>query len=147
MDVNLGDVVRQLPQLVMGHYVAIAWSDSARYNLSPPEIERGWQYVGDLAVSPPVTDIAQLPAPGFDEWYVFEHLPDRAKLSRFRSDITFQPFAEGVEADEFWSQISDLQPEHALFGACPNLLLITRDVDIYERTLALCSTSSLANDN
>lgn len=33
--------------------------------------------------------------------------------------------------------IEDLQPEHALLGACPSLLMITRDEAIYERTLAL----------
>ncbi|MFP3995917.1 hypothetical protein SHV74_15365 [Pseudomonas capeferrum] len=85
--------------------------------------------------------IAQLPTPGFDEWYVFERLPDWTKLSKFRSAIAFQPFADGVKADEFWSQIEDLQPEHALLGACPSLLLITRDEAVYERTLALYSAS------
>jgi hypothetical protein len=143
-DVNLGAFVRQVPEIVMGRYVAIAWSDSARYNLSATEIELGWQYVDDLALSPLITDIAQLPSPGFDEWYVFERLPDRTKLSKFRSAIAFQPFADGAEADEFWSQIEDLQPEHALLGACPSLLLITRDVAVFERTLALYATSAFA---
>lgn len=135
-DVNLGDVIRQLPQLVLGHHVAIAWSDSGPHNLSTAEIASGWQRVGDLAISPTITDVAQLPSPGFDEWYVFERLPDRASLSRFSSAIAFQPFGESENVDEFWSQIEDLQPAHALLGACPSLLLITRDVAIYERILA-----------
>ncbi|WP_085615080.1 MULTISPECIES: hypothetical protein [unclassified Pseudomonas] len=145
-DVNLGTIVRQLPQVVMGRYVAIAWSDSAQYNLSAAEIELGWECVGDLVLSPLITDIAQLPTPGFDEWHIFERMPDWTKLSKFRRAIAFQPFADGVEADEFWSQIEELQPEHALLGACPSLLLITRDEAIYERTLALCTASAFSID-
>ncbi|MGN8252226.1 hypothetical protein [Pseudomonas sp. SMV7] len=94
-DVNLGTFVRQLPQVVMGRYVAIAWSDSARYNLDDAEIELGWECVGDLVLSPLITDIAQLPTPGFDEWYIFERTPNWTKLSKFRSAIAFQPFADG----------------------------------------------------
>ncbi|MDD1015201.1 hypothetical protein [Pseudomonas rubra] len=135
-DVNLRDVIRQHPQLVLGRYVAIAWSDSGRYHLSDAEIAGGWQPVGDLAISPMVTDIAQLPTPGFDEWYVFERLPDMTTLSRFSSAIAFQPFGDGAKVDEFWSQIADLRPVHALLGGCPSLLLITRDTAVYERLLA-----------
>lgn len=145
-DFNLGTFIRQLPQIVMGHYVAIAWADSERYNLSAAEIELGWECVGDLVLSPVITNIAQLPTPGFDEWYVFERLPSWRKLSKFRSAIAFQPFVDGVEADAFWSQIEDLQPEHALLGACPSLLLITRDDAIYERTLALYAASAFPID-
>lgn len=138
-DINLGDVIRQVPELVLGRYVAIAWSDSGPYNISAAEIARGWQRLGDLAISPMITDIAQLPTPGFDEWYVFECLPDRARLSRFSSAIAFQPFTECDKVNGFWSQIEDMQPVHALLGACPGLLLITRDASIYERVLAICS--------
>ncbi|MCD5971816.1 hypothetical protein [Pseudomonas quasicaspiana] len=135
-DVNLGDVISQLPQLVLGHHVAIAWSDSGAYNLSTAEVTSGWQCVGDLVISPMIEDVAQLPTPGFDEWYVFERLPSRARLSRFNRAIAFQPFGESNEVVEFWSQIEDLQPTHALLGACPSLLLITRDAAMYERVLA-----------
>lgn len=135
-DVNLGDVIRQLPQLVLGHHVAIARSDSGPYKLGTAEIASGWQSIGDLVISPMITDVAQLPTPGFDEWYVFERLPDRTKLSRFSSAIAFQPFGESNKVEEFWSQIEDLQPTHALLGACPSLLLVTRDAALYERVLA-----------
>lgn len=145
-DVNLGAFLRQLPQIVVDRYVAIAWSDSARYSLTAAQIQLGWQDGNELALSPLITDIVQLPTPGFDEWYIFEHLPDRTKLSEFKSAIAFQPFANGVEADEFWSQVESLQPEHALLGASPSLLLITRDKALYERILALYYASALASD-
>jgi hypothetical protein len=135
-DVNLGEVIQDLPQLVLGCYVAVARSDSAPRILSAVEIALGWKRVGDLAISPVITDVAQLPTPGFDEWYVFEQLPDQAKLARFSSAVAFQPFGESDEVGEFWSQIEELQPTHALHGACPSLLLITRDAAMYERALA-----------
>ncbi|MCE0463732.1 hypothetical protein [Pseudomonas uvaldensis] len=138
-DVNLGDLIRQLPQLVRGRYVAIAASDSEPYNLSAAEIASGWQRIGDLAISPIITDIAQLPTPGFDEWYVFERLPDQVRLSKFSSAIAFQPFGESDKVDEFWSQIEDLQPVHALLGGC-SLLLITQDAAIHENVLTFYST-------
>jgi hypothetical protein len=138
-DVNLGDLIRELPQLVRGRYVAIAASDSGPYYLSAVEIASGWQRVGDLAISPIIRDIAQLPTPGFDEWYVFERLPDRARLSKFSSAIAFQPFGESDKVDEFWAQIENLQPVHALLGAC-RLLLITQDAAIHEGVLTLYST-------
>lgn len=40
-DVNLRDFIHQLPQLVLGRYVAIAWLDSGRYDLSAAEIVAG----------------------------------------------------------------------------------------------------------
>jgi hypothetical protein len=57
-DVNLGDVIQDLPQLVLGCYVAVARSDSAPRNLSAVEIALGWKRVGDLAISPVITDVA-----------------------------------------------------------------------------------------
>lgn len=138
-DVNLGDLIHQLPQLVHGRYVAIAASDSGPYSLSAVEIASGWQRVGDLAISPIITDIDQLPTPGFDEWYVFERLPDRARLSKFSNAIALKPFGESDKVDAFWAQIEDLQPVHALLGAC-RLLLITQDAAIYESVLTFYST-------
>lgn len=145
-DVNLGDIIHQLPQLVLGRYVAIAWSDSGPYDLSAAEISSGWQRVGDLAISPMITNVGQLPTPGFDEWYVFERLPDRARLAKFSSAIAFAPFGESNKVYEFWSQIDDLQPTHALLGACPSLLMITQDVAMYERVLAFYLTQGLSDN-
>ncbi|MEE4071419.1 hypothetical protein [Pseudomonas viridiflava] len=120
--------------------MAIAWLDSRRYNLSAAEMGRGWQRIGDLAISPMVTDVDQLPTPGFDEWYIFERLPDRMSLTKFGSAIAFLPFGESDKADQFWAQIEGLQPTHALLGACPSLLLITRDTALYERLLNIGRT-------
>jgi hypothetical protein len=133
---NLGDLIRQLPELVLGRHVAIAWSDSGSYYLSAHEIADGWHRVGDFAISPLITDIAQLPTPGFDEWYIFEHLPDCATLSRFSTAIAFAPFADFGMADPFWSQVQELQPMHALHGGV-DLLLITQDAAMLESVAAL----------
>lgn len=51
-----------------------------------------------------------MPTPGFDEWYIFEHLPNRATLSRLSTAIAFAPFADFGMADQFWSQVEELQP-------------------------------------
>jgi hypothetical protein len=139
-DVNLGDVIRQHPELVLGHQVVIAWSDSDRYHLTAAQIAAGWEAVGDLVVSPVITDIAQLPTPGFDEWYVFERMPDRDRLSRFGGAVEFRPFGEGAEADEFWEQIADLRPVHGLFGGGPGLVVISRDSAVYDGVVAFYSS-------
>nr|BFE92637.1 hypothetical protein GCM10020185_31730 [Pseudomonas brassicacearum subsp. brassicacearum] len=102
-DVNLGDLIHQLPQLVRGRYVAIAASDSGPYSLSAIEIASGWQRVGDLAISPIIMDIDQLPTPGFDEWYVFlsacligRGSPNSAALSHFnRSERAIRSTSSG----------------------------------------------------
>lgn len=116
--------------------MAIAWSASGSYYLSAREIADGWHRVVDFAISPLITDVAQLPTPGFDEWYNFEHLPDRATLSRLSTAIAFAPFADFGMADQFWSQVEELQPVHALHGGF-DLLLITQDTAILGGVAAL----------
>lgn len=133
-DVNLGDVIRMHPELVLGNQVVIVRSDSVPYQPNSIELASGWQKIDELAISPSVTDISFLPTPCFDEWYIFERAPDPAKLFFLSSMGSFQLFGEGADAEAFWSQVEELKPLHVLVGAV-DLLLVTRDDVVFRRML------------
>ena len=67
---QLSDVVKAVPELVRGYYVAITSFDSGLLKVSSDEITAGWRQFEGLAISPRVDSTIHLPSEGYDEWYV-----------------------------------------------------------------------------
>jgi len=71
------------------------------------------------SVSPRVQDIADLPTPGFDEWYVYE-----GELPREQHAISVNHFGFSIldeqseQAQVFWSQVENFQPFACMGGWC-----------------------------
>jgi len=69
----LSGLIRRVPQLVIGRFVAVISFDSGPFRPSEHEVQLGWTSVDEVAYSPRVTAPEDLPYDQYDEWYVFSH--------------------------------------------------------------------------
>ncbi len=96
----------------------------------------GWSVQGSQAVSPLVPSASDLPAVGFDEWYVYEGDVPREHHKAFVNRLGFSPLDPAcIEADEFWEQVERFQPLHVLGAGTPTMFLVTRDKQTYARAV------------
>lgn len=133
-DPSLEDLVPRFPEIVLGHRIAIASCDSGSFAPSPDEIERGWSSHNKVAISPALENTSDLPMPGFDEWYVYEHEVPNSPFRAFVNRWGFAPLdEENSETQEFWAQIERASPLHVLGAGTPTMFLVTRDEAIFRR--------------
>jgi len=132
-DGAIEDLVECCPELLFGRYVAIASCDSGPYAPTGEEFTEGWCKFGELAVSPPVKAISELPMPGFDEWYVYDELIKFESHSNFVNRIGFSPLhANDKYTEKFWTQVAKLKPLHVLGSGTAGLFLATRDELLFQ---------------
>jgi len=132
-DKFLDKLLSVFPQLVTGKYLVNTAFDSGTLHLAPEEISEGWFKHGELAVSPPITDV-WIPHDQFDEWYVFDALTTFDEYEVFVNysgfslhDPTFGEFQE-----RFWRQLVRLVPESYLAEG-DNLICVTRDLNLFNQ--------------
>lgn len=132
-DPSLVDLLNAVPEIVLGKRVAITSCDSGPYSPSPEAVTAGWKSDEGVSLSPPVNAIADLPTPGFDEWYVFDVVPTIYPRQNFVNRYGFSPLAmDNEETKMFWSQIEEAQPVHVLGAGTPNMFFVTRDHPTFE---------------
>lgn len=140
-DPSLSDLAKAAPHLVIGNYVAITSCDSGLYRPSEEELAIGWRAESLATISPRIGRLDELPTPGFDEWYVFDHsptsIPGRNHVNRFGFSI----LADDESSRSFWSQVKATQPVHALGCGTPNMFLVTRDETIVNSLRGICLLS------
>lgn len=135
-DPSLDDLLPHVPEAVVGRRVLIASFDSGQFQPTQEELENGWTRQVGQAVSPLVQAVSDLPAVGFDEWYVYDGDVPREFHKAFVNRLGFSPLdPDCLEANEFWAQVQRLQPLHVLGAGTPTLFLVTRDEQIYARAL------------
>lgn len=138
----LGDLITAVPEMVLGKRMINTSFDSGGLGLSEEDYEKGWNRLGSLTISPPVLDTSEIPHDQYDEWYIFETLPELMLFSQkdvFINDSRFQlrdavdPVIQAVQ-DRFWAQFDRIAPEtYAAEGA--HVLLVTRIQAAYEEAL------------
>ncbi len=69
-ELSIPALLRKAPEMAIGRYVVNTSFDSGQLHISPEEAATGWRMVGDLAHSPKITDIQQLPNDTYDEWLI-----------------------------------------------------------------------------
>ncbi|WP_244138810.1 MULTISPECIES: hypothetical protein [Burkholderia] len=132
-DGDIEELVLRCPELVLGRHVAIASCDSGPYTPTDEEFMVGWSKFGELAVSPLVKAVSQLPMPGFDEWYVYERLIKFEPHSNFVNRLGFSPLnVDDKYTEEFWRQVAKLEPLHVLGSGTPGSFLVTRDELLFQ---------------
>lgn len=135
-DGDIKDLVLCCPELVVGRHIAIASCDSGRYTPTDEEFTAGWSMIDDLAVSPLVNAVSQLPMPGFDEWYVYERPVKVERYARFVNYFGFSPLnLDDTQTEEFWEQVVKLEPLHVLGSGAAGLFLVTRDEALFDAAL------------
>ena len=122
------DFLQLCTEVVLGKYVAVTSIDSG--SLVPTEKERaaGWQSRGEIAYSPQVQSVEEIPSAGWDEWYIFdkpvdlgtshlgEHIfevpQEQGHLSVWVNyGFALHPAERSNLATLFWSQIVRIHPE------------------------------------
>ncbi len=137
-DPSLDDLLPHIPEAVLGQRVLIASFDSGQLVPTPYELEHGWSVQGGQAVSAPVKAVSEIPAVGFDEWYVYDRDVPIGHHKSFVNRLGFSPLDPAcVEANEFWEQVARFQPLNVLGAGAPTMFLVTRDEQIYARAIAI----------
>jgi hypothetical protein len=136
-DPSLTDLLRIAPELVLGKRVAITSCDSGSYVPSKDEMDAGWSLVETIAITKEIVQTAELPAPGFDEWYVFDSIPRVVPMRNHVNMYDFSVLHQCAVAESFWEQVRTTQPLHVLGAGTPSIFLVTRDRESFERMKAL----------
>ncbi|MES2934032.1 MAG: hypothetical protein V4805_11165 [Pseudomonadota bacterium] len=135
-DPSLSALVTRFPELVIGHFVAIASCDSGPYSPTKLERQAGWKTDCGIAVSPLIDKSSTLPMPGFDEWYIYKEAHSIPFCNSFVNQFGFSPIhSETKILDAFWSQVELCHPLHILGAGTPNMFFITRDEALFKRVI------------
>jgi hypothetical protein len=86
--------------------------------------------VGEL-ISKEIEEPLELPAVGFDEWYVFDESPNVVPTQNHVNHYDFSLLDESDVTRSFWKQIKETTPLHVLKGRS-SLFFVTRDRAIFD---------------
>ncbi len=151
---SLSELLKCLPQAIVGRCVAIAAFDSGLLKPTPEELALGWMYTHDVAFSPIVSNASELPYDGFDEWYILDGPRDLGPLEVFVNYCGFRlsdpgergelrdPARDAVawrydiavereRQEQFWAQIERVGPETCILDG-DSFVLATRNPDLHE---------------
>lgn len=120
------DILQVCPEVVLGKYVAITSIDSGPLKRTDETV--GWRTQDEIAYSPKVLSLHDLPRAGWDEWYIFQNPIDLGR-SHIHESIFEVPQERGhvsvfvnynlslhrpemkVLATLLWEQIARIGPE------------------------------------
>ena len=142
------ELLVHVPDLLRQRHVAVTASDGGPLPLNESELASGWSVAGDVAISPLIEHIDEVPFDEYDEWYVFVARPQLEQPSVFVNYGGFslrdpayildqlEPTWDRALAEhhhrvqlgrqeQFWSQLLQFDPESFL-SAGDNLICATR---------------------
>lgn len=74
------NTIRNLDSLVIAHHIGkvlcITAFDSSSITATPQEQAIGWRMKDGVMISPPLTPQLCIPRDEYDEWYIYESIPD-----------------------------------------------------------------------
>jgi hypothetical protein len=133
-DPSLKELVERFPELVTGNHVAVVCCDSGSYKPETEELVSGWQIGQGTALSPIIKEPAELPMPGFDEWYIFKVPCSLERYDNFVNTFGFSPLeTDNEQSDAFWRQVQSRRPLHVLGAGTPVMFLVTSDEALYKK--------------
>ena len=152
---TLGELLRLVPECILGKYVAITSINCDPPHLTEQEEANGWVSRDGIAYSPKLESTANLRHDHFDEWYVFREPRDLGCLicsdtnpwvSEFgpRRVHVFVNYSFGFSlhlaefaavAELFWEQMNWMQPETYIAHG-DQLTVVTRDHNLMGEIVA-----------
>ena len=168
----MSDVVEKCPQSVIDKFVLVTSLDSGLVILDEERIKNGWKYVGkkaqnpeltsnykvegEFALSPRVTNPADIPKDichgnTYDEWYVFTSPPQIEAAEVFINwggfgfsigHIGLYELEGHTFEDRFWNQLSAINP-HAYLADNGTLLFATADGGLFEQVMIVVQNEEL----
>jgi hypothetical protein len=145
-DAILLDVLTAVPELAIGHFVAITSFDSGTYRPSAAQRAAGWRVKGEVSFTPRISDLQMLPRAGWDEWYVVseQDLPVAPQVFVNRSDFSPMP-DESLDpallthclarANGFWQELLLVRPLAFIADNEAGLSLVISDQALFARAL------------
>jgi hypothetical protein len=67
------DLAEIVVRFHLGLRLCITAFDSGPLRLTTEELEQGWTKQRDVAISPPIADLLEIPQDQYDEWYLLEN--------------------------------------------------------------------------
>lgn len=113
---TIADLWQRFPELVVGRYLVNTSFDSGPLTLSDAEREEGWRMIGQLAHSPAIRSIKQIPHDQYDEWLVFKYPTQVTAVETMVNFGGFSPvdFDWEEKREWFWTQVVRLSPLHVI---------------------------------
>ena len=155
---RLSEVLQAVPELVLGQIVAVTALDSGPFRPSADDVVAGWTVERDVAFSPRIRDVPQLPLDQWDEWYVLAERRVLPALHVFVNYGNFTPDPEpplrhleptwdriaAVEeqrlakeqAERFWHQLLAVQPA-AFLAQGDTLTCVIASETLFTKVLAV----------
>jgi hypothetical protein len=129
----LSDLLSAFPKLVIGKYLINTSFDSGSLTLSREELDKGWNKVNDLTLSPLIQNTDDLPFCHYDEWYVFNSSTKFDDYEVFVNYLGFslKDFPKELR-ERFWRQIACLSPE-TFFAEGDYLICVTKDESLFKQ--------------
>jgi hypothetical protein len=150
----LGSLLETIPEVVVGHFVAVNSFDSSPITPNDDEKALGWFCDGEVLWTSRIADPQILPRGGYDEWYVLDSQTKLPRLERLVNHPAFTPAIEDWAAllrdnpsldpqpdrhlvrllELFWQQMRQVDPiSYVAEGDCLNFA--TRDRVVFTRVL------------
>jgi hypothetical protein len=146
----LADVLRLCPEIVVNKYVAVTACDSGPFRLGDAEKASNWESRNDIAYSPLIQRVSELPQAGFDEWYVFDEPAELGQLNPQDVSLFEAPIGRGhvhrlvnfggfglhepkwvPVIDLFWKQFDWICP-NTYIAEGTSLTIVTADKSLFE---------------
>jgi hypothetical protein len=150
-DHDLHTLLERCPEVVVGKYIAITSFDSGPLVPNDDEQAAGWMNEGNIAYTPEIQSVENLPHELYDEWYVFREPRRIGTLVTAEKNIFEGPLRPGhVEAfvnfgafhlhkpdmkalaDLFWEQLPWISPESYIAdGEC--LIYVSSNKELFAK--------------
>ncbi len=149
----LSTLLDQVPEIVVGKYVGVSAFDGQPMEITKNELRNGWEMQGQLALSPVVRRVTELPHNQLDEWFTFLTMEPFTVNERFvrcggfslvepAGDNPFLPAsarqtmgsdtAQGQRQKRFWQQINAVRPE-SYIAESDKLIVVSRNPEVLEQ--------------
>ena len=129
-DLSLDDFWRMHPEVVVGRFLVNTSLDSGHLILSDEQRREGWRAIGELAHSPRIRSIEQIPHIQFDEWLVFDTPTEVTAFETMVNYCDFTPidFSWEEKRERYWQQVLRYRPLH-IIAENHHMYLVSRDAE------------------
>jgi hypothetical protein len=148
-DSCLVDLLELCPQTVLGKYIAITSIDSGSYFPNVEENAAGWKNHGGIAYSPQISTVDEVPAEGWDEWWIFKQPTDigilaprdrnpfegiyEREINAFvNSNVDLRRDCTDLLIELFWKQFDWIRPLTYISESGTHLTFISADKNLFE---------------
>ncbi len=153
---EIRDIDKIIIEYRTGHTLYLATFDSGPLLPNQEELEQGWKVVGEIMVSPPLSDTVTIPYEQYDEWYISkDELTFPRDLERYVNYGGFRLYVENNDSrnieptwernngdhmrphqEAFWKQLLLINPE-TFVAIGDNEIVVSKDEQLINHIAAI----------